>query len=260
MEGTFPVQSAFHLCFTSKVPATWGPCKPNIMKYHPNQIYHVFNQGNNRERIFFEEENYRYFLEKVRKYLLPLADLLCYCLMPNHFHFLLVPNEKAGEPSAAVKPRGKLEGTLGVKQLEGTSEVPSNLSYDRQERLSQAIGTLLSSYTKAVNKKYNRSGSLFRGKTKVKDGWIDEVITVDGPNRHLFFRAENDYARQCFAYIHQNPVQAGLVQTTTDWPYSSASDYAGLRNETLCNQALASMLLGLGEGYSPDRSGRRHRP
>ena len=35
------------------------------------------------------------------------------------------------------------------------------------------------------------------------------------------------------------------VKIATDWPYSSASDYAGLRNGTLCNQGLAKQLLGL---------------
>lgn len=200
------------------------------MKYHPNQIYHVFNQGNNKQKIFFEDENYRYFLKKVRKYIVPYADILCYCLMPNHFHFLLIPNEKASMPSSAVKPRTKYEDTDGQS--------------DRQEKLSQAIGTLLSSYTKAINKRYNRSGSLFRGKTKVKDGFVDGFITLEGPHKHLFFRQDNDYAYNCFRYIHQNPVEANLVRKETDWIYSSAKDYAGHRNGTLCNQQRTKDLFG----------------
>jgi putative transposase len=210
------------------------------MKYQAHQIYHVFNQGNNRQPIFFEEENYLFFLRKVRHYLLPLSDILCYCLMPNHFHFLLVPNEAATLPSAAVKPRLKWT----EDQLAGTLKVPANYN-DQQEKLSQAIGTLLSSYTKAINKRHNRSGSLFRGRTKAKDGWIDGPVTLEGPNKHLFFRSDNDYARSCFQYIHNNPVKARLVSSSTEWHYSSAKDYAGLRNGTLCNQALATQLLNL---------------
>jgi len=32
--------------------------------------YHVFNRGNNRQDIFFERENYLFFLRKIRQYLL----------------------------------------------------------------------------------------------------------------------------------------------------------------------------------------------
>lgn len=90
------------------------------------------------------------------------------------------------------------------------------------------------------------SGSLFRGKTKVKDGWIDGAVTIDGKNKDLFFGPDNDYALQCFHYIHENPVKASLVKVATDWPYSSARDYAGLRNGKLCNQELERQLLETG--------------
>lgn len=215
-------QKALTKCFST----------PGPMKFIENQVYHVFNQGNNRQEVFLEHEHYLFFLRKVRRYILPLADVLCYCLMPNHFHILLVPNELAALPSNAVKPRIK-------RQVTNTAIQPEQ---DRQEKLSQAIGTLLSSYTKAVNKQRGWSGSIFRGKTKVKDGWIEGPITLEGPNQHLFFRAENGYARQCFHYIHQNPVKAGLVLDAVDWPYSSASDYANLRQGALPNKELAKSL------------------
>lgn len=200
------------------------------MKFEEKQIYHVFNQGNNRQQIFFEAENYWFFTRKIQRYISPYAHVLCYCLMPNHFHLLLAPNSFAAAPSKAVKPRHKW------------GEQRAMLNDDRQENLSRAIGTLLSSYTKAVNKRYNRSGSLFRGKTKVKSNLIEGPITVEGPNRHQFFLPENSYARTCFHYIHQNPVKAGLVRKATDWSYSSAQAYAGLRSENLCNQELARQL------------------
>ncbi len=198
-----------------------------MQKFYENQVYHVFNQGNNRQLVFLEDENYIFFLKKIRKILLPFTDILCYCLMPNHFHMLIVPNNNASKPSKAVIP--------GIRKKE---RIP-------QENLSHAIGLLLSSYTKAINVRYKRSGSLFRARTKVKDGWIDEIITVDGKNKEMFFRADNDYAIQCFHYIHENPVKAHIVKHATDWIYSSARDYAGLRNGTICNQELAHKALGL---------------
>lgn len=45
--------------------------------FETGQYYHVYNRGNNKENIFIEEKNYNYFLEKVKKYILPIADILC---------------------------------------------------------------------------------------------------------------------------------------------------------------------------------------
>ncbi len=54
-----------------------------------DHYYHIYNRGNQREDIFLERENYIYFLKKFRQYFGGITDTLCYCLMPNHFHFLL---------------------------------------------------------------------------------------------------------------------------------------------------------------------------
>lgn len=51
--------------------------------------YHIFNRGNNGETIFKKPENYAYFLNLWGKYITPIADTFCYCLLPNHFHFLI---------------------------------------------------------------------------------------------------------------------------------------------------------------------------
>ena len=97
-------------------------------------LYHIYNQGNNREPIFFEEKNYIYFLRKVRKHLLPHLHILGYCLMPNHFHFLAF----------------------------------TKTHFDYQ-KYATGLRVLLSSYTKAINKQEKRSGSLFRQNTKFKN-------------------------------------------------------------------------------------------
>ena len=212
------------------------------MRYLPNQIYHIFNQGNNKQKVFFNDENYLYFLRKMRQQLLPLVDILCYCLMPNHFHWLVYTREEACLPNKAGKKR-KLYGT----ELEGNLELPSNVhkNADEQQVLSAAIGIIIGGYSRGINKQEGRSGSLFRGKTKAKNGIIDGLITIDGRNSHLFFQAENNYSYTCFNYIHENPAEAGLARSPEDWVYSSARDYAGLRNGTMCNQELARKLLNI---------------
>ncbi len=39
----------------------------------PGSYYHIFNRGNNRDAIFYEPENYRYFLSLYYKYIHPIA-------------------------------------------------------------------------------------------------------------------------------------------------------------------------------------------
>ena len=55
-----------------------------------NKFYHIYNRGNNKDLIFLEDENYRFFLERFNKYLQNFVNLYAYCLMPNHFHFLIL--------------------------------------------------------------------------------------------------------------------------------------------------------------------------
>lgn len=104
------------------------------------EIYHVFNRGNNKQKIFFKRENYFYFLVGIERYLLPYCDLLAWCLMPNHFHLLVHANSLS---------------TVVIK--DGCFE---------RQRFSQGIKQLLSSYAKAINKQEHRTGSLFQQKTK----------------------------------------------------------------------------------------------
>ena len=54
-----------------------------------DSYYHIFNRGNNRENIFYSSENYRYFLKKYDHYLSDYLNTYCFCLLPNHFHFLV---------------------------------------------------------------------------------------------------------------------------------------------------------------------------
>ncbi len=60
-----------------------------LEKLKPGNFYHIYNRGNNREDIFFEEKNYPYFLELYAKHITPVADTFAYCLMRNHFHLLV---------------------------------------------------------------------------------------------------------------------------------------------------------------------------
>jgi len=185
------------------------------MQFIERGIYHIYNRGNNKLPIFFNDNNYLYFLKKVRKEIAPHCDILAYCLMPNHFHFLI---------------QVKLFIAQAFKQMdikESISESARISVQTERHPLSSAIGILLSSYSQAINRQNGTTGSLFQQKTKAK--YLDNI----------------DLALTVFHYIHQNPFEAGLVQKMEDWEFSSFRDYSGLRGGTLCNQQLALEVFGL---------------
>ena len=55
----------------------------------PDRYYHIFNRGINREAIFFNAENYSYFLRKYAERTNGYLKTLAYCLMYNHFHLMV---------------------------------------------------------------------------------------------------------------------------------------------------------------------------
>jgi hypothetical protein len=63
------------------------------------------------------------------------------------------------------------------------------------------------------------------------------------------FQSDNDYARTCLRYIHQNPVKANMVQNPEEWEFSSALDYIHLRENTLCDIPFSRELLRLGPDW-----------
>jgi putative transposase len=62
---------------------------PGPIALQPGCYYHIYNRGNNRENIFFEKENYSYFLKLYFKHIESIADTYVYGLLQNHFHFLV---------------------------------------------------------------------------------------------------------------------------------------------------------------------------
>jgi len=148
------------------------------------QYYHIYNRGNNRQDIFIEERNYRYFLKLYAKYVEPIADTFAYCLLKNHFHCL-------------VRIRTVEEQVAYDETLRVSSET------FKPRNPSQQFGNLFNAYAKAINKAYHRTGSLFQnpfGRVPVTS--------------HAHFA-------QLVTYIHQNPQKHGFLDDFRAWPYSS---------------------------------------
>ncbi|MEM9858508.1 MAG: transposase [Bacteroidota bacterium] len=156
--------------------------------YHSNfeydKYYHIFNRGNNKEDLFKSANNYRYFLQKWKKYISPYSSTLAYCLMPNHFHFLVhIPHY--------------LNLNKPIRLSKGYNDLDIN------EALEEQFRKLFMSYALAFNKQQNRSGSLFQKGFKRIEIDLDEYLT------------------RLIQYIHNNPIHHGFVKNYRDWHYSS---------------------------------------
>jgi putative transposase len=101
--------------------------------------------------------------------------------------------------------------------------------------ISKAIQRILTSYTRVINKRNGRSGSMFRQRTQARCLETQPQFRVDN-------RSDEDYLLNCFLYIHRNPLDACLVSDLSNWAYSSYPEYAGLRNGTLINKEIATNL------------------
>jgi len=212
------------------------------MNFTINHLYHIYNRGNNSDKVFYKHENYLYFLEKIKTYILPYTDILAWCLMPNHFHLMVRVN-------CIELPVITQSDILGHNILVSTGNVKSFSNYDikSQRNLNQSIGILLRSYTNAIQKQEGRTGSLFQSKTKaicLSNNRIDNINNdfkkID--SEYKFENSENNYAKTCFDYIHQNPVKAGLVKNCEDWGYSSFQEYEKISPNNLVNLSLAKEL------------------
>ncbi|MFH1524715.1 MAG: transposase [Chloroflexota bacterium] len=155
--------------------------RKDILTWQPEGYYHIYNRGARQGSIFRESTNYFFVIERMKQYARSLAiRVIAYCLMPNHYHFLL---RQEGETPAGLLPQ-----------------------------------RVFNSYTKAYNKRYEQSGTLFEHRFQAK------AIKNSGHLLHL-----------C-RYIHANPVKDGLVADPADWPYSNYLDWIGEREDALLDR------------------------
>jgi REP element-mobilizing transposase RayT len=178
----------------------------------PDQYYHFYNRGNNRQAVFFERENYLYFLKGIKNYAREHVEILVYCLMPTHYHILV-----------RVKQQTQQTSTQQTSEFLKNSEVSNPVS--------TAMMRLSVSYTKAINKRFSRVGALFQGQFQGK------------PIEHY-----NHLLNLC-VYIHANPVKDGLVAMPEDWEFSNYLEWMNLREGTLVNREFMQDNFGMPDEY-----------
>ena len=145
--------------------------------------YHIYNRGNNGIDIFLETENYYHFLRLYAKYIEPIAETFAWCLLKNHFHILVRIKHK--------------EEIVSTELSYSTVEKPKNIDPSRQ------FSHFFNAYTQAINKRHNRTGSLFESSFERK--LVSSEI----------------YFQQLIFYIHNNPVHHGFVDKMDLYPWSS---------------------------------------
>ena len=160
--------------------------KENLMNAIPlenGKYYHIYNRGNNRIDLFYETENYNHFLRLYAKYIEPVVETYAWCLMKNHFHFLVYIKETE---------------EIDISKLEYSStDKPKIISASKQ------FSNLFNAYTLSMNKRYNRTGSLFEKNFRRK------LVTSEVYFQKLIF------------YVHNNPVHHKFTEMIIEYPWTS---------------------------------------
>ena len=154
---------------------------------YPDKLYHIFSRATGSEKLFLNEDNYRYFLNRFKHHISPIAEVWSWCLLPNHFHFLI-----------EIK-------SLETIQVYFQNIKPNSLFLEEttSDFLMERFSNLLNSYVKAFNKQHHRKGSLF----------MDYMRRVE--------IMEDIQLGATVFYIHKNPVHHGYCKHIEDWKWSS---------------------------------------
>jgi putative transposase len=202
-------------------------------KLQHNKIYHIFNRGNNSEDIFRFNEDYRHFLLLYEKYIEPVAETFSWCLLKNHFHILV--RIKAEDEIGYLHPfytSGFEDSGKKVKNTKAELKWQS-LSRDElekfpgilKEHLKQPVpfrqfSHLFNSYSKYVNAKYKRTGSLFE--KNFRRICVENTV----------------YFKNLVIYIHKNPQIHGIIENFKHYPWSSYRSVISLKPTMLNRKAV----------------------
>ncbi len=187
-------------------------------KFEPLQYgkyYHIYNRAVGKENLFRQTTNYEHFLGLYDKYIEPVAETYAWCLMPNHFHFLVrikdeeeidyLPPKKLN-PDGSGRPRQERlkQKTADVEYLSGPASCRADRVYTKKKPIPvKQFSHLFNAYTKAYNIRYKRSGALFQR-----------------PFQRIRITHEK-YFRNMVWYIHNNPVHHGFVEHMLGYPWTS---------------------------------------
>ncbi len=175
--------------------------------FYAGGIYHVYNRGVAKSDIFLAPEDYSLFLWRLKEQVLSLPLPLA---KKSDYRRKVFPPNYFELYAYCLMPN---HFHLLIKQL---GDIP----------VSELLLRVMTGYSKVFNGKYERVGSLFQDQFK--------AVSVESDSQLLWLSA----------YIHQNPLTAGLVADLHEWAWSSYHEYAGVRKGNLVN---AKLILGMSE-------------
>lgn len=177
------------------------------MTFIQGHYYHIYNRGCNKENIFFNDDNYIYLLNRMKSSFRDYgANVIAYCLMPNHYHFLI--------------------------------------QQSTEKALSKWLRKIFVGYSQSVNKQQNRSGTLFEGRPKhnaiEKEEYLDHLmwhIHTNPVTAGIVTRPEqwkfSNYL-ECVGKRNGKMFDSDFVRQR----YGSFSEYEKFINEYECNKSL----------------------
>jgi len=174
--------------------------KKFLSSFKPDCFYHVYNRTNNKELLFKETFDYVNFKYKIQDFLADYIEIVSYCLLGNHFHFVIKIKKELLIEEHLNYIFKKAKNSLTITQqnyLIKADEYSFNLLIINQFR------RFFISYTNQINKKYNRKGSLFACKFK--------RIAV----------ANSFYLKQLISYVHWNPAKHCIESKIEHYEWSS---------------------------------------
>jgi putative transposase len=156
----------------------------------PDCPHHVTQRGNNRQDVFFTDDDRRAYLELLREHCAAAGvTILGYCLMTNHVHLLAVPSDEAA--------------------------------------LARALGRTHYRYTQYVNRLHGRCGHLWQNRffscpLDPAHTWAALAYAERNPVRARVVRRAWTYAwSSAAAHVGERPDDSGLLDLRAwarEWP------------------------------------------
>lgn len=171
---------------------------------YPSKYYHIYNHANGWDNLFESPEHYQIFLHKLMVYIYPVATIHAYCLMPNHFHLLILIRDESEIVNRIVEYKALNELFVIPKETKASMRLKAQ---DPYYHVMQSFSNFFNCYTQILNKLTNRKGNLFHKSLKrieVKD---------------------ERYLRSVIRYIHRNPIHHNFTSRCEDWNWSSYNEY-----------------------------------
>lgn len=175
--------------------------------FEEDKYYHVYNQTVSNRPLFTTQENYRYFLEKFDVYLSAWIEMEAWCLMGNHYHFLL-----------RVKTINELTD-VEIKQLSKFDSL--------NDCIVQKFKNFFIAYARAFNKQEGVIGTLFE--PKFKRIWVDDEI----------------YYTRLIYYIHTNPRHHGIMKDFQHYEWSSYKRILSPKKTKLAKEKVLAWFNGV---------------